>query len=606
MRDRATFDPLMDRDLNYLPDAARQPSPGQAQGEKRIIMTASTGGSRFCRAGIGVLAAILVGWMVLSVLAVTRQGTWADEAGYILKSWWYINGTVKPYTAEDATWYQPLSFYFLGTWQWIFGHDIVSSRALSFVMTAVNIGLLASLLVRLGCTVWPIAFAIVVYVLTEDGIFYFSSAAPYACAVCLQLAALHLLLGMRKTASFAVAIALGIVLTLTYLLRINLVSFVALSLAIAWVRAGRDRWRVFFCSATIFLVTWSLLALLWGRTFIYVSLWFPGVTDWLVQAGILPQLYSNMRSFSSQILIPHLGTFDMLANAFSGGMLRDWIFAHHGVPVVSAVFATIVAALRRTPNRGWIALFAASYWGMLAFHHLGAQSYCPICIQAYANYFDYLAALAGGLSLHGLMQTGPSERFVRRVAVGAVAASAGLAAALAFSLTGGNKLPSIRNRTDSLPAEVGIAGQTMRTLLAPGSRVGFVGRDSRIPLALASADIRVPPVTLSLISFYRKLNDNLTPEQQTQTIDEIRQLSAWTDAIASEWMQNADDWLVVQRQPVDYVFPWLTWAPEAQLVKTGLEKCFELVAEPAFNEFVPPLSIALYRRVRRGSICLGE
>jgi hypothetical protein len=62
----------------------------------------------------------------------------------------------------------------------------------------------------------------------------------------------------------------------------------------------------------------------------------------------------------------------------------------------------------------------------------------------------------------------------------------------------------------------------------------------------------------------------------------------------------------VQRQPVDYVFPWLIWAPEAPLIKTGLEKCFELVSEPAFAEFVPPLSIALYRRVRRGRICLGE
>lgn len=570
-------------------------------------MTASTGESRFRAAGIGVLAAILAGWLVLSVFAVMRQGTWADEAGYILKSWWYVSGAVKPYSAEDATWYQPLIFYALGAWQWIFGHDIVSSRAFSLAIDAVNIALLAGLLRRLGCTVWPIAFAIAVYALTEDSIFYFDSATPYAYAVCLQLAALHLLLGMKKSASFAFALAFGAVLTAAYLLRINLIAFIALSLAIVWVRAGRDRWRVYFCSAAIFLATWSVLALVWGPRFIYITLWVPLVTDWLVHAGILPKLYPNVFGLSHQaVIIAPVTLRDMLASAFGWPMWRDWIIAHHAVPIAVALFATIVAALRPLQNRGWIALFAAAYWGMLAFHHLGAQSYCPICIQAYANYFNYLAALAGGLVLHSLMQAARNVGFVRAVAVGAVAASVGLSAAQAWSLSGGNKLPSIRNQTDSLPNELRTAGETMRTLLPPGSSVGFVGRDARIPLALASAAVRVPPVTLSLVSFYRKLDENLTPEQRAQTIEEIRQLSLWTDVIAKEWIEDAGDWLVVQRQPVDYVFPWLIWAPEAALIKTGLEKCFELVSEPAFVEFVPPLSVALYRRVRRGKICLGE
>jgi hypothetical protein len=570
-------------------------------------MTASTGESRFRATGIGVLAAILAGWMVLSVFAVMREGTWADEAGYIIKSWWYVSGAVKPYTAEDATWYQPLIFYALGTWQWIFGHGIVSSRVLSLAITVVNIGLLAGLLRRLGCTVWPIAFAIVVFALTEDSIFYFDSATPYACAVCLQLAALHLLLGMNKRASFAVAMAFGAVLTAAYLLRINLIAFIALSLAIAWVRAGQDRWRVYFCSAAIFLATWSALGLVWGPRFIYVTLWVPLVTDWLVHAGILPKLYPDVFGFSHQaVIIPPATLRDMLATAFGWAMWRDWIIAHHAVPIAAALFATTVAALRPAQNRGWIALFAVSYWGMLAFHHLGAQSYCPICIQAYANYFDYMAALAGGLALHSVMQAARNVGFVRAAAIGAVAASVGLSAAQAWSLTGGNKLPSIRNQTDALPREVSVAGEAMKSLLAPGTNVGFVGRDSRIPLALASAGVGVPPVTLSLVSFYRKLDENLTPEQRTGTIEEIRQLSMWTDDIAREWIGDTGDWLVVQRQPVDYVFPWLVWAPEAPLVKTGLEKCFEPVAERAFNDFVPPLSVALYRRIRRGKICLGE
>ena len=571
-------------------------------------MDVSDGNGRFHMAGVGVLLAVLVCWIVLSIIASLWQGTWGDEMTYIIKSWWYVSGAVKPYTSEDATWYQPLIFYALGTWQWIFGPGVVSARTYSVVMTGVNIALLASLLQRLGCTVWPIAFATVVFALSEDSIFYFSSATPYAVFICLQLVALHLLLQMNKNASFAVAIAFGAVLTMAYLLRINSVAFIALSLGIAWVRAGRDRWRVYLCSAAILLPTWSLLALLWGRQFAYITLWLPGVTDWLTQAGVLPQLYPSALRVSHQMLgLPDHPTLrDMLAYAFGSDILGHYFFNHHAVPFASALAATIVAALRPIPNRGWTALFAASYWALLVFHHLGLQSICGSCIQAYANYVNYLAALAGGLALHGFMLTSRSGLLARGIAVGMVAASVGLAAGQAWSLTGLYQLPSIRNRASSLPEEVRAAGEVMRTLLPPGSAAELVGRDFRIPLALALADIRVPPITLVLTSYYRQMNANVTPADAAQATQEMRQLTIWTDEIAREWIQQSGDWMIVQRQPVDSVLPWLIWAPDTPLIKTGLEQCFELVSEKAFDQFVPPLTVALYRRLRRGSVCLGQ
>jgi hypothetical protein len=332
------------------------------------------------------------------------------------------------------------------------------------------------------------------------------------------------------------------------------------------------------------------------------------VTDWLTQAGVLPNLYPFAMRLSHQMtgVISHPTLQDLLAYAFGWDILGHYLLNHHGVPVASALAATIVAALRPIPNRGWTALFAASYWAMLVFYNLGLQSMCGGCIQAYANYADYLAALAGGLALHGLMLTSRSDRLARVIAVGVAGASIGLAAEQAWSLTGVYQLPSIRNRADSLPEEVRAAGEAMRTLLPSGSTVEFVGRDSRIPLALARAEVRVPPITLTLISAYRKLNENLTPEQAAQAIEEFRQLTAWTDEIAREWIQQNGDWMIVQRQPVDAVLPWLVWAPDAPLMKTGLENCFEPVAEESFVTFVPPLSIALYKRVRRGRICLGE
>jgi hypothetical protein len=304
--------------------------------------------------------------------------------------------------------------------------------------------------------------------------------------------------------------------------------------------------------------------------------------------------------------MPPATLLDMLEYAFGWDVMGHYFLNHHAVPFATALAATIVAALRPIPNRGWTALFATSYWVLLIFHHLGGvQSLCGGCIQAYANYVDYLAALAGGLALHGVMLTMRSDRLAHAFAAGAIVASIGLSAVQACNLTGVYGLPSIRNRTDSLPAEVSIASAAMKTLLPAGAVTGIVGLDSRIPLALAEAGVRVPPIFLNVTSFYRKLNGGLTPELEAETIAEIADLSMWTDAIARQWVESDFDWLVVQRQPPNRTL-WLIWAPEAPLVTTALDKCFERGPAQAFATFDPPLMIELYKRVRRGKVCLGE
>jgi hypothetical protein len=569
-------------------------------------MDTTAGDRRFHAAGAALLVAILAGWLALSALAVQRQGSWADEAAYIIKSWWYVSGAVKPYSAEDATWYQPLFYCVTGAWQWIAGHGVVATRALTVLITGGNIALLAWLLRRLGCGVWPVAAAVVIFALTEDGIFYFSSASPYALAVCLQLITFHLLLSMNRSASVPMSIAFGVTLTAVYLLRINLVFFIALALSAAWLRAGKDRWRPYICAAAIFAVTWSLLALLWGHRFVYISLYLPGLTDLLVRVGLLPDLYPNLSAFSSRVMIFEYGPgfsawFDYV---FGWEMLRDWILGHHVLPIAASLLAIIVAAVSRYPQRGWTLFFALSYWAMLLYHHLGSQSFCAICVQVYANYFDYMAALAGGLALQGLLQP-VAGRPAQAVAICTVAVLLAGSAIQSWSLTGVNRLPSIRNRTSSLSREVDKTSETLKALLPRDGAGAFVGTDVRIPLALTEAGIRFPPVMLSMSSYYRKLNEDLSQRDRDNTIAEITDLTMWTDVVARGWIENDYDWLVVQRQPARFV-PWLIWTPNAPLIVTALEKCFERFAAPEFGTFEPPLSVDLYKRIRRGTICLGE
>src|ERR1700744_4636367 len=126
-------------------------------------MEISIADRRFRAFGVALLVAALVGWFALSILAVMRQGTWSDEVDYVIKSWWYVSGAVKPYSSDDATWYQPLLFYVVGGWQWVAGHGLAASRVLTMLITGGNIALLAWLLRRLGCGVWPITAAIVIF-----------------------------------------------------------------------------------------------------------------------------------------------------------------------------------------------------------------------------------------------------------------------------------------------------------------------------------------------------------------------------------------------------------------------------------------------------------
>ncbi len=120
-------------------------------------------------------------------------------------------------------------------------------------------------------------------------------------------------------------------------------------------------------------------------------------------------------------------------------------------------------------------------------------------------------------------------------------------------------------------------GEALKGNLPANSLVGLASMDPRIPLALADADARISPVALSLTSFYRKLNDNLTAEQKAVTTAEIAELSLWTDLTAKNWMRNDYEFLLVQRRP-DRFPSWLIWSPDAPLVVRGLAKCFERIA----------------------------
>jgi predicted membrane-bound mannosyltransferase len=143
---------------------------------------------------IAALFAIAIAYSLLAGYAVLYGRAWTDEATYVVKSWWYVNGLVPPYTDQDATWYMPLFFYQLGLFEKLFGTSLAAARIMSMVIGGLSGGLLFLICRRLTGNPMAAAFAVALYLLNPTTAYYFATGTPLATVACLMLLAVWLML----------------------------------------------------------------------------------------------------------------------------------------------------------------------------------------------------------------------------------------------------------------------------------------------------------------------------------------------------------------------------------------------------------------------------
>jgi hypothetical protein len=549
-----------------------------------------------------LLLLIVMSWIAWTTLAVTRQGTWVDETNYLVKALWYVTGVVKPYSNVDLTAYMPLHFFALGTWQMVLGHGVITSRLFSVLLTCVNFGLMTHLLRQLGARNFAIAIALAVFALNEESVFYFSSATPYAEAVFLQLLALNVLVAMIVTPRVIHAILLAVLLTLIYLLRIDLSLFIAIILGAVLFRVRRFAWLTTALSATVFVLTLAVLTLLWGRPFIYVGMFIPGMPD------LYPAIQlSHTMSYTKPVTFE-----DMLRSALRWEIIRDWISLHHAPAILAIIISIAVAPFRSLPLRGWIAFFTGAYLVYLLFYLLAGQfpgrgpqapGQCAICVQAYLNYVDYLAALAIGLASQAVITRLGSSKLSVLFSCGIAGLFFSVILFQAVNLRGSLALPSALRQTGPLPRQVSEVAATIKNMIPSDEIVAPVGYDRRILLALAANDIRFPAWSLIAPANYRRLNDGLSSEQQARATVELESLSSWTDTTAERWLHETYNWLLVQDLPVYPRLDWMIWHPQSPLVTDAINRCFVKLETWTIENTTPLLQLSLYRRRDLGSKC---
>lgn len=554
---------------------------------------------------IVTLVAVVAAWLVWAGFAAITQGTWLDETNYIVRAWWYVSGLEAPYGETDAVRYVPLHFLALGFWQSLFGHDVITSRLWSVVLTGFNIFLLIALIRRLGGVWWAAAFAVLIFVFSEESTFYFSSATPYALVVFLQLSALNVVIDIERSRIWSRSVMLGVLLTALYLTRVEMAPFIALILVTILVRGGQPALPAIAAIGTIFLSTYGVLAYFWGRKFIFASMYLPAMSELLIRVGALPDSFPNAIRFSQTTYYDQPGSWHaLIQSAFRLEIVRDWVAWHHLPQVVAALFAVATLMAFGLPRLKWLSFFTAAYWLGLLYYLVAGQLQCSACVQAYLNYVDYLAAIAGGLALQAILDRGVFSR--ARLLPAAFAGIILLVVTQSFLIKGRLELPSAFHQAMSLPKQVDLLTMKIRGKIQADTPVGIVGVDKRLLLALTEADVKFTAWSLVMPYNYRRIAAGLLPDEIERTRQEIEALTDWTDLTADRWLSKDYQRIVVVDSPRTPSPEWVIWHAGSPKVINALSRCFEKELAISVDEIDPPMTISIYGRRISGAVCLDS
>src|SRR4051812_23801504 len=177
--------------------------------------------TRSLPASLLLLATIAVYGAVAGKVLLHGQ-TFTEEVTALIKSWWYVSGVVRPYTATDATWTMPGYFYVLGAWQELAGIGPLGARALSIGLGVVNGVLLFLICRRLTANTVAAAAGVFIFLATPATVFYFASATPAALASVLHLAAIWLIVAHLGRPRLWATVAMALLCVAMVLVRQNM------------------------------------------------------------------------------------------------------------------------------------------------------------------------------------------------------------------------------------------------------------------------------------------------------------------------------------------------------------------------------------------------
>ena len=349
---------------------------------------------------IGKASDRFASWMLIACLlfAICQLGfnvltldTWMDEGKYLMKGYWYLTGQVPPYSAIDPTFYMPLSFYTVGSMEWLFGIGYLPGRVLMVLFAVACLVLVYLTGARIGGSRLAGVGAAVLVVGHPVTLTYFATATPYAMVSCLSLTLIFVLLvvGSRRLAYAASGIILwALLFTRPDMLPIAMIPT-------GWALLIEPK-RKLQCLATAFLMFLvASLATLWvfGHGLLDVVLDVPGLAQIAMALGVPAAPISKILTLTVSAVDPVVALRDIQVY-FNMYFFRPYFAV--SIMTLAMIAFRIFSAWREINERQIkpIDLILAYFWITTILHYLLSLSYCVNCIIPYTNYFLPVGALS--------------------------------------------------------------------------------------------------------------------------------------------------------------------------------------------------------------------
>lgn len=334
-----------------------------------------------------------IAYLAQSIVYIFTSRTMLDEGLYLVKGWYFANGTYTPFQDYGVLTNQmPLSFLIPGFFLKLFGANLLTGRGYAVLLGAIGLWLLWLATRRLSTP--SLAAGVVWAVALNVAVVRIYSLALSQVLVNVLLVGM-LVLSLRRVLEAKHAFAAGLLCAVMVLVRINMLPLLGIWLLyLLWQHGAK-------------LAAWGGLGFLAGFIPVHALYW-PNILRlwayWIPQ-GWIPALQPFYTPWDKYTGAPLPTNWDWLTNLED----RTWdpiISFWEGVRFNFVLFAGTLANLLLWPKRkSWPDVFAfrlavflnVAFVGLTLVHmwaSLGTQSCTSFCFSGYMAFFSSLGLLA--------------------------------------------------------------------------------------------------------------------------------------------------------------------------------------------------------------------
>jgi hypothetical protein len=461
-----------------------------------------------------------------------------DEGKYLMKGYWYLTGQLVPYSKIDPTFYMPLSFYPVGSVQWLFGIGYLPGRILMTVIAIACLVLVYMTGTRIGGSRLAGVAATVLVVGYPVTLTYFATGTPFAMVSCLSVALVFVLLAVKdRRVAFATS---GIILWALLFTRPDMLPFAMIPAGWALLIEPRRKLELLAIAATTCVLASGVTLWAFGAGLLQIVLEVPGISQIATALGVPPAPILGILPFTVSPLDPLVRPYEIPVYFFK--YFFQPYFAL--VTITLAMIAVRIYSARREISERQVKpidLILAYFWITSILHYLLSLSYCVNCIIPYTNFYLPLGALAAA-GLVGEISARTQGRLAVRTALGCLFIVAAILQAFPSFPT------LLRPQSDKVQTTVSELSTQLRPHLPATGRVLVLCDSVEASQAVWLAGGVIEPRSLYLPTTFREPKPGLTQGERDNVNTVVWEAGFWSEESMRRALPRDYQTLLIERR----------------------------------------------------------